>query len=70
MNTVIVKMFLICHVSSCEHMFKELCELMGGSEVEVGEVGGSALWWWEYNGFILSRDFTRPRHYSVMWHSV
>ena len=70
MNIVVVKMFLIWQVNSCEHMFKEICELMGGSEVEVGEVGGSALWWWEYNGFILSRDFTRPRHYSVMWHSV
>ena len=48
-------------------MFKGLCELMGGSEVEVGEVGGSALWRWGYNGLSLSRDFTRPRHYRVMW---
>ena len=22
-------MFLICHVTSCEHMFKRLCEFMG-----------------------------------------
>ena len=24
-------MFLICHVASCEHMFKGLCEFMSGS---------------------------------------
>ena len=24
-------MFLNCHVTSCKHMFKKLCEFMGGS---------------------------------------
>ena len=30
-NIVIVEMFLICHVTSREHMSKGLCEVMGGS---------------------------------------
>ena len=58
-------MFLICHVTSREHMFKELCEPMGGIPswrlttfpclVAIGLVQ------MEYKVFNIPRDLTKPR---------
>ena len=33
------KMFLICHVTSCDHTFKRLCEFISGS-YDLAKFGG------------------------------
>ena len=53
------KMLLICHLTSCDHTFKGLCEFISGSN-DLAMFGGH---WSSTGGVIkyLSRDHKKPR---------
>ena len=53
-------MFLICHVTSFKHMFKGLCEFMGGSFIHHIDML-SEDWSSEsgYIKFLMSRNLTK-----------
>ena len=70
-NILIVEMFLICHMTSLNHMFKGLYVILW-VEVFHGKSHTLPGWWilvvceWRYKIFNLSCDFPKPFHQRIM----